>query len=307
MIHSNLSLGCHNLTGGSSYRRSARIVHCALDLGIRRFDVAPSYGLGTAEATLATALGPHRFDPAIEITTKYGSLPPRYGWLAAWIREPYRAIRRLRSGGWAPKLVEPKTGTAATFKVAALDAVEASLRAMRLERIGAYLSHERLSAGLAERFREDMAALLQRGLIAKAGCSGELANVAYMLSKATGVASVAQVSMRHREAAAASASEIRLFNLGAAARALAATWPGPRPLTDTLRNVLPSRDHLDEIGLALAAVLAWGRLHVPKAVLLVNASSAERLSAVINASADAGLSEWVRRYPLIVERQTEHA
>jgi hypothetical protein len=293
----NLSLGCHNLTGGSSYPRSARIVHCALDLGIRRFDVAPSYGLGTAETTLATALGKRRLDPAIEITTKYGILAPRFGRLAVWLREPYRVMRQLGGRNQVSGIGVSEAGGSATFTGTALGAAEASLRAMGLERIGAYLSHERLNNDLADRFGEDMATLLRRGLIGKAGCSGEPGNVTSMLAKGQSAATVAQVSVRHREGFPG-VEEIRLFNLGIAARTIAKT--GRQPVMDSLRDALPGRDDLDEVGRALAAVLAWGRIHVPKAVLLVNASSADRLSSVIDASTQAGLAEWVRQNPFAI-------
>ena len=54
---SQIGLGCGRLVGRSTLIQSARIVETALDLGIRYFDVAPSYGMGTAEEVLGHVTG----------------------------------------------------------------------------------------------------------------------------------------------------------------------------------------------------------------------------------------------------------
>ncbi|SFS10934.1 aldo/keto reductase [Sphingomonas jatrophae] len=53
---SRLGLGCGRLVGGAETRASRALVEAALALGIRHFDVAPSYGLGLAENVLGEAL-----------------------------------------------------------------------------------------------------------------------------------------------------------------------------------------------------------------------------------------------------------
>src|SRR5215470_12404263 len=88
-----LSFGCHNLTGGSSLRKSVRLIHCAMDHGITRFDVAPSYGMGTAEAVVGMAI--RKRSLRVEITTKFGIEPRRLGHFLAWGRTPYRYLRRV--------------------------------------------------------------------------------------------------------------------------------------------------------------------------------------------------------------------
>jgi aryl-alcohol dehydrogenase-like predicted oxidoreductase len=298
LIDTNLSLGCHNLTGGSSYLRSARLVHCALDLGIRRFDTAPSYGFGTAEATLARALGKRRLDPAIEITTKYGLLPPRFGRIAAWMREPYRMFRSANKTMSTPMSVQPLTLGSVRCICDARGALESSLRAMKLDRIGTYLSHERLDDRLADRFSDDMATLLQLGLIEKAGCSGEISNVIYMLGKANCMARVGQVSIRHCDVVTG-VDELRLFNLGAVARELLKVNHAGAALTNGLRDALPGRADLDATGLALAAVLADARYRLPSAVFIVNASSAKRLASMVEASVQPNLVRWTQENPLV--------
>jgi aryl-alcohol dehydrogenase-like predicted oxidoreductase len=292
-----LSLGCHNLTGGSSLLRSRRLVHCALDLGIRRFDVAPSYGLGTAERTLAGALGARRNDPEIEITTKYGIAAPRLGGLAAWLREPYRFLRS--------RLPQPQSGGSATigrdrisapaFTGTAIGAAEASLKALGVDRIGAFLSHERLSNELAERYADDMRELLRRGRVAHVGCSGEIANVTEMLAKSRGLASIAQVSVRDHGTIDGKL-ELRLFNLGSFARELVrAGGPGTSMLRD-LADAVPRRFGLDPVGATLAGVLAWVGQQLPQAICIVNASTDARLAAVVTASAERTVADWARAF-----------
>src|SRR5262245_32083549 len=77
-----IGLGCGRLIGGTSFRTSARLVEAALELGIRHFDVAPSYGLGTAEDVLGAVPGGVR---DVTVTTKIGAPrpanPPQRGWV----------------------------------------------------------------------------------------------------------------------------------------------------------------------------------------------------------------------------------
>lgn len=55
-VTQRLGFGCGRLKGGPEKANALRLVHAALDLGIRHFDTAPPYGLGTSEAVLGEAL-----------------------------------------------------------------------------------------------------------------------------------------------------------------------------------------------------------------------------------------------------------
>ena len=205
--------GCHNLTAGSSAGRSRRLVEAALSLGIRRFDVAPSYGLGTAEAMLGRALGAQRH--SVEITSKFGILPAPLGAVAVWGREPYRALRRLLSQRPEPRLqtqmVTPKAGAPAAFPFSASVAVQRSLRRLGVDHLGAVLIHERIEGKFALGLGDELAELKRRGLIMRWGVSGASANVRDMISLA-GSPDIVQVAFGDAEAFAG-ASELRLFNL----------------------------------------------------------------------------------------------
>lgn len=56
LITSRLGFGCGRLKGGGEKNNSLRLVHTALDVGIRYFDTAPPYGLGASEGVLGEAL-----------------------------------------------------------------------------------------------------------------------------------------------------------------------------------------------------------------------------------------------------------
>ena len=72
---SQIGLGCGRLVGRSTLIQSARIVETALDLGIRYFDVAPSYGMGTAEEVLGHVTSDSK---DVVIATKVGIPRPHY-------------------------------------------------------------------------------------------------------------------------------------------------------------------------------------------------------------------------------------
>ncbi|MCW2333233.1 aryl-alcohol dehydrogenase-like predicted oxidoreductase [Rhodoblastus acidophilus] len=299
-----IALGCHNLTGGSSYRRSERLVHCALDLGIRRFDVAPSYGLGTAENTLAKALGRRRLDPEVDITTKFGIAPPKYGPLLAWFREPYRSLRGRCKSASLP-ITRQASASSAGWKKSAKAAASASLINMNLDRLGGLLTHERLPSEVTNHIRDELAELIHVGRIGRAGCSGEIENVSAMLDNINGVASIAQISVLDRHCAP-DIAEKRYFQLGHLATRI---LEGEDMLAPALKKILSGVDYLNDVGLAYAYVLACLRHHSPDIVCIVNASNCERLSALLKGSEDPRIQaialtngNWVLEKSPIVSR-----
>jgi aryl-alcohol dehydrogenase-like predicted oxidoreductase len=71
---SNLSIGrvgfgAARILGDGEFRASAKLIEQALELGIRHFDTAPTYGNGQSEMVLGAVL---QGVPSITITTKFG-------------------------------------------------------------------------------------------------------------------------------------------------------------------------------------------------------------------------------------------
>lgn len=74
LISQRLGFGCGRLKGGIEKANALRLVHAALDLGLRHFDTAPPYGLGTSESVLGEALR-GRQEP-VTVFTKAGLARP---------------------------------------------------------------------------------------------------------------------------------------------------------------------------------------------------------------------------------------
>jgi len=70
LISQRLGFGCGRLKGGLDKANAFRLVHAALDLGIRHFDTAPPYGLGASESVLGEAL--RRRQESVTVFTKAG-------------------------------------------------------------------------------------------------------------------------------------------------------------------------------------------------------------------------------------------
>lgn len=89
MVIDQLVFGCGRLTGGATRQEALRLVGLCLDSGVRKFDCAPSYGIGTAETVLGEALW-SRED--CHVLTKVGSRPDRHGNARTWLRRIKRMI-----------------------------------------------------------------------------------------------------------------------------------------------------------------------------------------------------------------------
>ena len=121
---SALGMGCVKLGSGAASdtrRHATRVVHAALDAGIRLFDTADAYGAGRSEAVLGAALEGRR--DGVVIATKVGYR--------------FRERRHLPSVGRVMDRVAGRRAYAEQdFSPAALRAaVIASLRRLRVDRI----------------------------------------------------------------------------------------------------------------------------------------------------------------------------
>jgi len=94
---SQVGLGSAPLSAGWGRPHSIRLVHAACAAGIRHFDTAPPYGMGTAEEVLGQALEQRRHQ--VTIATKVGLARPRHAALVITARNLAAPLRRI-----APKL-----------------------------------------------------------------------------------------------------------------------------------------------------------------------------------------------------------
>jgi hypothetical protein len=301
---SKISLGCHNLTGGSSFRRSRDLVDCAIDFGILRFDVAPSYGLGTAERTLSLALGNLRHDPKIQITSKFGIEPPRFGRVMAWLREPVRFIRGQRPNSDADRnetlsisSPEKRTRISSHAITSSIDDwLARSFRALRVDYLSTYLSHEQLPDFLSLSFYNVSQSLLRYNAVGRVGCSGESGAVKAHLDQLHEFGTVAQVSILHAPAFR-EVNDLRLFNLGKFASKLAAALkiPNNQCILNQLEDACQAR-FLDDRRSQIAVALNLAQLLYPESTIIVNASSSSRLSELLSQAHKNEIIKWTLNF-----------
>jgi aryl-alcohol dehydrogenase-like predicted oxidoreductase len=94
-----VGLGCNNFGTRIDASATARVVHAALDSGVRFFDTADIYGGGRSEEFLGRALGDRRRE--VVIATKFGKPMPdgARGAAPSYVRSAAEAsLRRLGSG-----------------------------------------------------------------------------------------------------------------------------------------------------------------------------------------------------------------
>src|SRR5689334_17139394 len=94
-----LVFGCGHLTAGAGQSAGDRLVAACVSAGVRQFDVAPIYGLGTAEFALGRALQRAGAMDATAIT-KFGLGRPGLGLVKSYVRAVRRKARQLM--GLAP-------------------------------------------------------------------------------------------------------------------------------------------------------------------------------------------------------------
>jgi aryl-alcohol dehydrogenase-like predicted oxidoreductase len=165
-----LGFGCSALSGGSGRRQSIKLVHAAYDADIRHFDVAPPYGMGTAEDVLGEALKGRRHDTTV--ATKVGITRPRHGSAIILMRSLASPLRKL-----VPVLTRQVGASAyrGSTAHAKLDAgfVEASvtdsLRRLRTDYLDLLLLHEVSLGQLTSELLSLLGGLRQKGLIRALG------------------------------------------------------------------------------------------------------------------------------------------
>jgi hypothetical protein len=142
-----IGFGCGRIVGGSTLRESSALLETALQLGIRYFDAAPSYGMGTAEEVLGAVVGAV---PDAVIATKIGVPRGHYSSRGNMLRKFGKPlldrVRFLKSAArkvYAKGPVAPGTRPRYDFSPDAVHrSLEHSLRLLRRDRADIFLAHE---------------------------------------------------------------------------------------------------------------------------------------------------------------------
>jgi aryl-alcohol dehydrogenase-like predicted oxidoreductase len=258
-----VGFGCGTLTGRVSLRRSARLVETALDLGIRYFDVAPSYGQGTAEEVLGHVIGDAK---DVVIATKHGIPRPEYRAAAQtlrWLVKPavdrFIPVKRLLRGALRAPLPPPRIPVRHDFSRAAIyRSIETSLRLLKRSRVDVFLAHEPCAADLTQDATEAFDELVRCGVTT---CYG------------VGVGAMSDWT-------------VRFGNVWQSAWAGESVHPYKGGATYVFHGALRTAGKADKV---LAARDVSDRFRVfaheaPQAMLLVSASTPERLKQLVQAA-----------------------
>lgn len=151
-----IGVGCAYLTRGLTRRSEQAVIKTALDAGARHFDVAPQYGLGTAESILGQALKAERNN--VTIATKVGIRRPKSApakliarSLLAPVRKLVRQHAAARAGEKSPNAPFQETRTPTDFSLQHISSsFDQSLRNLRTDHVDGLLLHMVTAADLTD-------------------------------------------------------------------------------------------------------------------------------------------------------------
>ena len=202
---SRLGVGMATLMREPSPKKRRRLLDTAYDAGFRHFDTAPSYGLGTAEATLAPFLAEHRDD--VTVATKFGlvaSVPhPLVRLLERPLRAVLKALPALRSTAASAANAAGPLHHPTDFSVSnAAESVAQSLRALGTDYLDVLLLHEVRPENLGDAALLDwLDGLRARGTARSLGLATTVDDAATILTAHPGVFDVVQVPFNPSSAA----------------------------------------------------------------------------------------------------------
>lgn len=154
-----LGLGCSTFGGSNSQATADRALRHAYDQGVVYFDLARSYGYGTAEGIVGRFAANKR--PHLFIASKFGIVPPPSFPFRSSLLAGARLVRRLLpSTRRAIRSASGQTLTTSTFSPQlAEQSLHTSLRELRTDYLDLFLLHE---TGASDMLRDDIGHVLEK-------------------------------------------------------------------------------------------------------------------------------------------------
>ena len=177
LLTTSLGLGCAALSAGLSRHHNRRLVDAAFLAGIRHFDVAPPYGMGTAEGVLGEALKGRRHQ--VTVTTKVGIARPRQVravMLARSLAAPVRRVvpqltRRIGASTYRGLTARP------SFDPSFVEAsVHESLRLLQTDYLDILVLHEVSPADITTELLDILENLRRTGIVRSLGTATSYEN-----------------------------------------------------------------------------------------------------------------------------------
>lgn len=178
-----MGIGCAYLTAGSLTHYDQRLIQAMVEEGAYHFDVAPQYGLGTAEKVLGEAISSFRNE--VSITTKAGIVRPNVpNWkillraLLAPVRDVARKYRK--NSNLQSMNVERNLNFEPAF---ILHSLEDSLKNLKTDRVEIFLLHMVTLEDITEELIQALEAQKRQGKILAFGLATERSETEKILEK----------------------------------------------------------------------------------------------------------------------------
>lgn len=295
-----LGVGMATLMREPSARMQQRLLAIAHDAGFRHFDVAPSYGLGTAETVLGRFL--RTVPDGVTIATKVGITARPAAALLRAVNRPARSLVRRFPGlrGRTTQAIGTAVHASTDFSHAnRTRSLERSLRALGRSRIDLLLLHEVQLSDLQDSSVVDwICAQRDRGIVGCIGIATSPEAAGAIIAAHPGVFDVAQTPSQvlapAREHLPEGAVPLRISHsvlaspLAAIARQMSSDAAWSRALCER------ARCDLSMPGRLACLLLALGQHENPGGVVLLGASKPEHFATApesVDAFDDRRLAE----------------
>jgi len=186
-----LGFGCGRIVGGANLKHSAVILESAYKLGIRHFDLAPSYGLGTAEDAIGAVFDG---DKSVRLATKVGITRPTGAKGLSILRKYLAPI--LKSSNTLKSLALKSLSSQSKRGIFDQESVEISfnesLKRLRRTNIDYFLLHEPQNHNISPELTTYCEGLIQDKIATRIGlgfnfrCDGEIPNFGTVLQNNIG-------------------------------------------------------------------------------------------------------------------------
>lgn len=186
-----LGFGCGRIVGGANLKNSAVILESAYKLGIRHFDLAPSYGLGTAEDAIGAVFDG---DKSIILATKVGITRPAnakgLSLLRKYLAPILKSSNTLKSLALKSLSSQSKRGI---FDQASVEiSFNESLKRLRRTKLDYFLLHEPQNHNISAELTAYCEGLIQEKKVKRTGlgfnlrCDNEIPNFGTVLQNNIG-------------------------------------------------------------------------------------------------------------------------
>ena len=179
MLMRKMIFGCGRLTGGATEREAVDLIRICLDVGIRHFDTAPSYGIGTAERVVGKAISGCK--SKIVLGVKVGSRPDKNALLKTYVRKIKRMLSSsepLKHEAFAPPLPAGGLSSAILIRMQCGNSLRRSQENLRRDQFDYVFLHEAYAGDMSLRIGETLSAMVSAEYLRKLGyANGAILNM----------------------------------------------------------------------------------------------------------------------------------